>query len=120
MLEATITIDTSRTLGPVSPMIYGHCIEQLDRCTTGGISPEMPRSRRFTGFDDDHNGIADPWRKPGKDSQTLAEAPGPDAPGWLTLRCLRSTPEPHRIEHPGLTVLVPRTRSRRALVGHRQ
>lgn len=105
MLEATISVDPSRSIGNVSPMIYGHFIEQLGRCITGGIWGEMLRARRFAGFDDDRNGLADPWRKlGGRAPHLLVEPPESITGGWLTMRCLRDTGEPHRIAHPGLSV----------------
>lgn len=105
MFEATITVDSSQQTGSIHPMIYGHFIEHLGRCITGGIWGEMLRSRRFAGFDDDHNGLADPWRKAGgRAPQLLVDPPESTAGGWLTMRCLHATGGFHQIEHPGLAV----------------
>lgn len=86
-------------------MIYGHFIEHLGRCIHGGIWGEMLRARRFAGFDDDHNGLADPWRKEaGRAPHLLVDPPEATGGGWLAMRCLRDTGEYHEIAHPGLRV----------------
>lgn len=105
MLEAAVTVDPSDQIGTIDPRIYGHFIEHLGRCITGGIWGEMLRSRRFAGFDDDHNGLADPWKKvPARAPQLLVEPPAGIEGGRLAMRCLRDTQAPHQIAHPGLAV----------------
>ncbi len=105
MRDATIWIDPTQQTARVSPLIYGHFIEHLGRCITGGIWGEMLRSRRFAGFDDDHNGIADPWVKVGgRAPHLLLEPPENTSGGHLTMRCLRDTGLRHRVAHPGLAV----------------
>ncbi|MEA3402531.1 MAG: alpha-L-arabinofuranosidase C-terminal domain-containing protein [Armatimonadota bacterium] len=105
MLQATITVDADNRVGRIDRNIYGHFIEHLGRCINGGIWGEMLQGRRFVGFDDDHNGLPDPWQKVGDRAPQLLTDLQPEGPGRnaLRMRCLRDA-ELHAVRHPGLAV----------------
>ncbi|MGC9316933.1 MAG: alpha-L-arabinofuranosidase C-terminal domain-containing protein [Armatimonadota bacterium] len=105
MLQATITVDAGNRIGHIDPNIYGHFIEHLGRCINGGVWGEMLGARRFVGFDDDHNGLPDPWEKVGGRAPQLLTELQPEAPGRhrLLMRCLRDAGL-HAVRHPGLAV----------------
>jgi alpha-N-arabinofuranosidase len=46
-LKPEVTIDTAKTLPPISPYIYGQFIEHLGRCIYQGIWAEMLEDRKF-------------------------------------------------------------------------
>ena len=46
-IETTLTVDTTATLEPISPYVYGQFIEHLGRCIYGGLWAEMLEDRKF-------------------------------------------------------------------------
>ncbi len=106
MLRANIQVDVSNRIGRIDPNIYGHFIEQLGRCVNGGIWGEMLQARKFVGFDDDHDGLPDPWRRSGgRDPQLLASVEDQgDRRRCLRLRCLADDGRAHGVGHGGLAV----------------
>ncbi len=104
MGTASIRVDVGRRLGRIDANIYGHFIEHLGRCINGGIWGEMLRARKFVGFDDDHDGLPDPWRViGGRDPQLLASVELARGVGVLWLRSL-SEHGGHGVAHGGLAV----------------
>ena len=104
MGTASIRVNVAQRLGRIDPNIYGHFIEHLGRCINGGIWGEMLRARKFVGFDDDHDGLPDPWRAiGGRDPQLLAGVEHERGVGVVRLRSL-SEGGSHGIAHGGLVV----------------
>ncbi len=105
MADATITVDTSQRIGVINPDIYGHFIEHLGRCINGGIWAEMLTARRFVGFDDDHNGLPDPWTVGVRNPDVLAHLEhDADAGAHIRLRLLRDDALFRGVSHGGLCV----------------
>ncbi len=105
MATARIVVDLGESLGRVEPNIYGHFIEHLGRCINGGIWGEMLRARKFTGFDDDHNGLPDPWTVGARNPFVLATVEhDPEWGATLRLRLLRDDDARRGVSHPGLAV----------------
>jgi len=104
MLQASVHVDVASRIGRIDRKIYGHFIEHLGRCINGGVWGEMLRGRKFLGFDDDHNGLPDPWRAVGgRDPQLLTGIEHERGVAFLRMRCLRDGAL-RRVEHPGLAV----------------
>ncbi len=104
MASARIRVDVGRRLGRIDPNIYGHFIEHLGRCINGGIWGEMLGARKFVGFDDDRDGLPDPWRViGGRDPQLLASVEHESGVGLLRLRSLSDNGS-HGVAHGALVV----------------
>ncbi|MGD9495053.1 MAG: alpha-L-arabinofuranosidase C-terminal domain-containing protein [Armatimonadota bacterium] len=92
MLHARVSVDLSRRVGRIDPNIYGHFIEHLGRCINGGIWGEMLQARKFAGFDEDHDGLPDPWRViGGRNPHLLAGIEHEGGTRFLRLCCLADT-----------------------------
>ena len=105
MPAAKITINPDERIGSVNPDIYGHFIEHMGRCINGGIWAEMLSARKFVGFDDDHNGLPDPWTVGAHKPSVLASVEhDAEAGATLRLRLLRDDGDFRGVSHPGLAV----------------
>ena len=112
MQSAEIRIDPSQRLGRINPHIYGHFIEHLGRCINDGVWAEMLRARKFVGFDDDHDGLPDPWTVGTRNPDVLASIErDPDLGDRLCLQLLRDDGAAHGVSHPGICVRAGRSYS---------
>ncbi len=112
MQRTEIRIDPAQRLGRINPHIYGHFIEHLGRCINGGVWAEMLGARKFVGFDDDHNGLPDPWTVGVRNPNVLASIePDPDLGHRLCLQLLRDDGAAHGVSHPGVCVRAGQTYS---------
>jgi alpha-L-arabinofuranosidase len=59
--HATITVDAQQIAGKVSPLLFGHFIEEEHNTIQDGLWSELLHDRKFEQGDRNHDGVSDGW-----------------------------------------------------------
>lgn len=60
-----LTVDSSETVGIISPLWFGHNLEHTRSCMWRGLSAQLIRNRKFAGMPQQHSGAAQDWYRIG-------------------------------------------------------
>lgn len=68
-------LDPDKSLGPISPLLFGQFIENMYDCIDPGLHAQLLQSRGFENPDDNGDGVSDPWVAVGEGVHSLDSAP---------------------------------------------